>query len=76
MKSLIFLISAIFLVSCADKKEIIYKEVKVPVKCQIKMPLKPKNNGDFQSYKELLIYFKKCEKGLLYCSGNLNETSL
>lgn len=63
---LIVLFSVIFS-GCGQK--FIYKDVILPVKCTAKMPQKPKNNGDFESHKKLIIYFLECENLLKFCLG-------
>ncbi|WP_298756861.1 hypothetical protein [uncultured Campylobacter sp.] len=34
----------------------------MPVRCNLKMPLKPAANGSFEAYKELVRYFLRCEE--------------
>ncbi len=38
------------------------KQVYVPVRCNLKMPLKPAANGSFEAHKELVRYFLRCEE--------------
>lgn len=67
-------ITLILLAGCSAKEpNIVYKDVLIPVKCGIKMPVKPKNNGDFESHKARMIYYRKCESALKYCIGKDNE---
>lgn len=46
MKILVFLLLAVFFIGCSSKPEIItktqYQDVYIPVKCQVKIPQKPK----------------------------------
>ncbi len=58
---LIALFSVLCLCGCADKEPQI-KQVYVPVRCNLKMPLKPAANGSFEAYKELVRYFLRCEE--------------
>lgn len=53
---------------CSSKTGAI-KEVYIPVKCPLKMPLKPQNNGDFKSHKEMMIYYLECENIAIKCTG-------
>ena len=70
-----FLISlgivGMFFVGCA--KEPIYKiqtkEVLIPIKCDIKIPDKPKEDGSFESHRELAVYYKKVEQIAKDCTG-------
>lgn len=57
----------------AKEPKVIYKEVLTPIKCQIKIPFKPPNNGTFESHKALMIYYRECENALRYCLGKENE---
>ncbi|PSM51358.1 hypothetical protein CBLAS_0923 [Campylobacter blaseri] len=66
---LIFFVLIVFFNGCATKEKLVYKEVKTPIRCDYEMPTKPKNDGNFESAKELMIYFLKCEAGLKYCIG-------
>ncbi|AIR80142.1 hypothetical protein CSG_5910 [Campylobacter fetus subsp. venerealis str. 84-112] len=54
-------------VGCA--KETIYKDVYIPVKCQIELESKPAFDGSFESAKELMSYFLRTEKKLKICVG-------
>lgn len=38
------------------------KEVLIPIKCNLKLPQKPQENGSFESHKALAIYFQKIEQ--------------
>lgn len=37
------------------------KEVLIPIKCNLTLPDKPKENGSFESHKELLLYYLEVE---------------
>lgn len=51
------------LAGCASKPivKIDTKEVFIPIKCNLTLPNKPKEDGSFQSHKELLIYYLEVE---------------
>ncbi|WP_233711436.1 hypothetical protein [Helicobacter salomonis] len=49
--------------------QIIYQKVYVPVKCQVKPPVRPSKELDMLAYlKELLIYTETLEKDLQHCT--------
>ena len=65
-------ICGLFFCGCAKEPQIItrtvYQEVKIPVACIEKMPVKPKfETSDPQSARELMWYFKTCEELLKQC---------
>lgn len=64
MKNIIFLAfcSLIFAGCTSIAYQIKTKEVYIPVKCNLKLPLKPQNNGTFEAHKELVIYYLKVEQ--------------
>ncbi|HED5389965.1 TPA: hypothetical protein R5B43_000475 [Campylobacter jejuni] len=81
MKSL-YLISMIipfvFLSACASKDILIkteYKEVKIPIKCPLKFPLKPLDHGDLESAKEISKYYLEVENIAKQCIGDDNNES-
>lgn len=51
------------LAGCASKPivRIDTKKVFIPIKCNLTLPNKPKEDGSFQSHKELLIYYLEVE---------------
>lgn len=62
-------ITAFLSKGCAQP-DVIYKEVKVPVKCDVKERKKPKQNSNVVLYlKELLIYTEGLERDLAFCRG-------
>ncbi|MFP6230246.1 hypothetical protein ACLGCZ_07780 [Helicobacter pylori] len=68
MRSLIlaFCLSVCFN-ACA--KKIIYKEVKVPVKCDIEIPTRPSAHLETLEYlRALLIYTETLENDLKFCT--------
>lgn len=74
MKKIIFLIIPCFLFfGCGSKKEYLvktrYQEVKIPIKCNLKIPAKPKFKNDFESAKELSKYYLQVEKIAKICTG-------
>lgn len=65
-------ICVLFFGGCAKEPQIItktvYQEVRTPVACLTKMPVKPKfEANDPQSARELMEYFKTCEELLRGC---------
>ncbi|KNX47680.1 hypothetical protein [Helicobacter pylori] len=57
--------------SCA--KRVIYKEVKVPIKCDILMPSRPSEHLESLEYlRALLIYTETLENDLKFCTKNNN----
>lgn len=69
----IFVLLFILVVFSGCAKQVKYKDVYIPVKCDVKDRVKPKNNGDPLVYlKELLIYTEGLERDLAYCKGANN----
>ncbi|MFP6109468.1 hypothetical protein ACLGA6_03185 [Helicobacter pylori] len=55
--------------ACA--KKIIYKEVKIPVKCDIIIPTRPSEHLEALEYLQaLLIYTEMLENDLKFCTKN------
>ena len=78
MRTLVFFVALILLFSgCADKQVsepiVDYKEKYMPIKCNAKMPLKPKNDGTFETDKKIAVYYRDCEKILKQCLGIKEE---
>ncbi|EJP75606.1 hypothetical protein [Campylobacter sp. FOBRC14] len=72
MKILVFLLLAMFFIGCAAKPEVItriqYQDVYIPVRCQAKMPEKPKfDKKDLQSARALAVYYRQVEILLKRC---------
>ncbi|MCI6989404.1 MAG: hypothetical protein MR902_07585 [Campylobacter sp.] len=66
--------SLLVLTGCGAKNaQVVYKEVLTPIRCDIKMPLKPKNDGTFESHKARMIYYLECENALKYCIGESDD---
>ena len=57
-------ISGLLYTGCASKPiyKVQVKEVFIPIKCNLKLPYKPKENGSFESHRNLAIYYKKVEQ--------------
>jgi putative lipoprotein len=70
---LIGLALCVFLSGCAAKEPIVrteYKNVYIPIKCEVKIPVKPKfDPNNMQSALELAKYFQACEVLLKECAG-------
>ncbi|MBX2109035.1 hypothetical protein I9U52_03620, partial [Campylobacter jejuni] len=49
------------------------KEVKVPVKCPLKLPLKPLDKKDLESAKEISKYYLEVENIAKLCTGEKDE---
>ncbi|WP_238700782.1 hypothetical protein [Helicobacter apodemus] len=51
-------------IGCAPKPivKIQTKEVLIPIRCNLELPKKPKEDGSFESHKELSIYYKEVEQ--------------
>ncbi len=78
MRILVFFVALILLFSgCADKQvpepSVVYKEKYMPVRCNAKMPDKPKDDGKFETHKAKMIYYRDCEKKLKQCLGIKEE---
>lgn len=72
MKILVFLFLVLFFTGCSAKPEVItktqYQDVYVPVRCQVKMPEKPKfDKKDLQSARALAVYYRQVEILLKRC---------
>lgn len=46
------------------------QEVLIPIKCNLELPLKPKENGSFESHKGLAVYYKQVEQIAKDCTKN------
>lgn len=63
------MIVVVALVSCADKP-VVYKEVKVPVKCEISKRDRPaKSDSTVHYLRDILIYTEGLERDLSFCRG-------
>lgn len=72
MKSFITLFLVLFILNfsaCANKNYV-YKEVKIPTKCDIPKREKPKKESNITAYlKAILIYTEGLERDLAFCRG-------
>jgi hypothetical protein len=78
MRILVFFVALVLLFSgCANKQVpepmVVYKEKYMPVRCNAKMPDKPKDDGKFETHKAKMIYYRDCEKKLKQCLGIKEE---
>ncbi|WP_315510130.1 hypothetical protein [Campylobacter showae] len=78
MRILVFFVALVLLFSgCANKQvpepSVVYKEKYMPVRCNAKMPDKPKDDGKFETHKAKMIYYRDCEKKLKQCLGIKDE---
>ncbi len=68
---LLFLAFVISVSFNACAKKIIYKEVKVPIKCDIELPTRPSEHLEALEYlRALLIYTETLENDLKFCTKN------
>ena len=78
MRILVFFVALVLLFSgCVNKQvpepSVVYKEKYMPVRCNAKMPDKPKDDGKFETHKAKMIYYRDCEKKLKQCLGIKEE---
>lgn len=77
MKVLYLILIAFFFSACASSSvQVQTKEVLIPIKCNLEMPKKPKEDGSFESHKALGIYFLEVESTLKDCIGANNEITI
>ncbi|WRC46616.1 hypothetical protein E5L14_03490 [Helicobacter pylori] len=68
---LLFLACVISVSFNACAKKIIFREVKVPIKCDIQLPSRPNEHLEALEYlKALLIYTETLENDLKFCTKN------
>ncbi|QQW67661.1 hypothetical protein HGK50_04070 [Helicobacter pylori] len=69
-----FILVCVFGISfTACAKKVIYKEVKVPIKCDIEIPTRPSEHLEALDYlRELLIYTETLENDLKFCTKQSN----
>lgn len=60
-------LSLIFSACASSSVQVQTKEVLIPIKCNLEMPKKPKEDGSFESHKALGIYFLEVERTLKDC---------
>ncbi|GAA9357328.1 hypothetical protein UBN96_05800 [Helicobacter pylori] len=69
----LFLALVLIVSFSACAKKVIYREVKVPIKCGIEMPSRPSEHLEALEYlKALLIYTETLENDLKFCTKNNN----
>lgn len=74
MKTFISLLLTLFLISCSNKTQVIYKEVKIPIKCNIDKISKPIYSDNLiQDLKNLAVYAELLEKDLNFCIGENHD---
>lgn len=64
MRILLMVIMCLIISACARKELLVktqYQEVKIPIKCPLKLPLKPLDKGDFESAKQISKYYLELE---------------
>ncbi len=58
--------------ACA--KKVIYKDVKIPIKCDIELPTRPSEHLEALEYlRALLIYTETLENDLKFCTKKTNK---
>ncbi|WRA92620.1 hypothetical protein E5L38_01020 [Helicobacter pylori] len=68
---LLFLACVISVSFNACAKKIIFRDVKVPIKCDIQLPSRPNEHLEALEYlKALLIYTETLENDLKFCTEN------
>ena len=70
----LFCLFALIFTGCAAKPQIsephiVYQDKYVAVRCNAEMPVKPKDDGKFETHKAEMIYYRDCEKKLKQCLG-------
>ncbi len=68
---LLFLACAFSVIFNACAKKVIYREMKVPIKCDIEIPTRPSEHLEALEYlRALLIYTETLENDLKFCTKN------
>lgn len=63
------LVFGVLFAGCGTKEPtLVYKDTYIPVKCDVEMPIKPENKGDFESHKARMVYYLECERLLRVCT--------
>ncbi len=71
---LLFLACVFGVSFCACAKKIVYREMKVPIKCDIEIPTRPSEHLEALEYlRALLIYTETLENDLKFCTNNKNN---
>ncbi|MGL2755565.1 hypothetical protein ACQJ8V_07650 [Helicobacter pylori] len=67
----LFLACVLVISFSACAKKVIYREVKVPIKCDIEIPTRPSEHLEALDYlRALLIYTEMLENDLKFCTKN------
>ncbi len=70
-KSILAIFLLIFFSACSKPLyKIQTQEVLIPIQCNLELPKKPKENGSFESHKELAVYYKEVEQIAKDCTKN------
>lgn len=72
IKSFLVLLVASAFLGCAPKERVVYKDVYIPVPCDVIVPKRPAFDGNFTSAKKIMIYLESLEKALDECKGDEN----
>ncbi|WQT20826.1 hypothetical protein E5A86_01000 [Helicobacter pylori] len=68
---LLFLAVVVSVSFSACAKKVIYREVKVPIKCDIEIPIRPSEHLESLEYlRALLVYTETLENDLKFCTKN------
>lgn len=69
----IFLFLPLLFLGCSTLVKTEIQEVYIPVRCNVKLPVKPKDDGSFESAKKLTIYYIEIEQIARDCSTLSNK---
>lgn len=62
-----YIVLVLMLQGCA-KKQVVYKDVYIPIKCDIEIPKRPKLTGELvNDYKNALQHSELLESDLIFC---------
>lgn len=64
---LALLILPFLFIACAKQTQVEVKEVLIPIKCPLKLPLKPAYKNTIESAKELSSYYLEIENIAIFC---------
>ncbi len=67
-----FILFLLLFVGCSTKPllKIQTQDVLIPIKCNLELPPKPKEDGSFESHKKLSLYYKEVEQIAKDCTQN------
>jgi len=66
----VVLVFTLIFTGCAGGREVVFREVLVPVRCEEKLPIKPKFDGSFASARLKMRYYIACEQVAKICTGH------